>query len=126
MFPIKENGLFYSYSHSSFGSSNTFEIGVGINAWGLSGINLSYYADDGFGIALKVQTTPWLHSSISLGTKGIGINIGLDINQHSYDLNITIGWGTLVFATAIVAVTYIAPILSPIMALIGLLFKHFF
>lgn len=106
IFSSDELGFFYSYHNTNIGSSNSVTGGVGINAWGWFRLDLSYYASDGhYGVAVGLQLTPWFHAGISLGTDGIGFNIGLNIGDTSYDLNIKIGWGLiLAVATAVVAV----------------------
>ena len=115
-------GFFYSFTHSSVGSSNTTTTGVGINLWGWFGINASYYYGDEYGISLNVQITPWFHCGLSIGTDGLTLNLGINKDNMSYDLNINMGWGSVL----VIAATYVSQALSQALYPLFSFFKKLF
>lgn len=69
----------------------SFGLGGHLGDWLGEEIGLSVSLD-GFTISETLQISPIFHCGVSIGTAGIGINLGVDIKNATQDLDITIGW----------------------------------
>ena len=87
----KEPGFVYSYTDVGNDSSSC---GVGTNAGGWLGANVG--ASTEMNIFVGAQVTPWVHGSVSLGLDGIGLIVGFDVGDTSYDFEIKGGWGLII------------------------------
>ncbi len=81
---------------TGFGANNDFHGG---SVWEAG------YSTEGH-LYIDNQGTPWTHSSISLGLDGVGYTVGIIVGDTSYDLDIRIGWGSIV-AVALAIVTHL-------------------
>ena len=91
--------MFYSYSDFGIETSlrareASFGLGAHLGDWLGEEIGLSVSLD-GFTISETLQISPIFHCGVSIGTAGIGINIGYDVNTTSNDLDVSIGWPTV-------------------------------
>lgn len=83
-----ELGMYHTYS--DIGNDNN-EYAVGTNAFGFLGATAGVRDDGNFFIGKQI--TPWYHDEISLGIDGIGVKLGFDIGDVSYDFEIYVGIG---------------------------------
>ena len=87
----KEPGFFYSYSDIG---NDTDKYGVGLNLVGWLG--LSAGVSSSINLFANAQITPWVHFEASVGFDGVGVLIGIDVEDISYDFEIKGGWGLLI------------------------------
>lgn len=85
----KNPNLLYSYVDYGSGS---IEHGVGANIGGWLGLE-GFYSTTG-DIGAGIQVTPWVHAGAQIGTSGIGMKFGIDIDRTAHDVSVNIGWGT--------------------------------
>ena len=112
--------LFYSYTDTGveLGTySSDFTVGIGatiLESFGISaGVNPLER-----NIFLGTQLSRYIHVERSLGIDGLGLMIGVDIpmkeSTNSFDLDITVGWGSAALAIALVFAPQFAPTLVPL------------
>lgn len=87
----KEPGLFYSYSDIG---NDTDKYGVGLNVVGWLGLSVGVSSSTN--LFANAQITPWVHFEASVGFDGVGVLIGIDVEDISYDFEIKGGWGLLI------------------------------
>ena len=87
----KTPGLLYSYADVGNDCNN---YGAGINLLGWLGVDVGASTEGNF--YGNIQLTPFIHGGASVGLDGVGINLGIDVNDTAYDLNLKCGWGILV------------------------------
>ena len=93
-----ESAIFYTFS--DLGNDMNY-YGGGINIIDLIGVELGVNSNiNGF---VSIQLTPWLHGNLSIGLNSIGVIIGFDDDNISYDFEFYAGWGTIIG----VAVSYV-------------------
>ena len=86
----EELGLFHSYS--DVGNDCT-KYAAGVNLVGWLGMDLGVSSEvNGF---ISAQVSPWLHGELSLGLDGVGVCIGVNAGDISYDFEINIGLGAI-------------------------------
>ena len=88
----KNPALLHSYSDAGNDCSRH---GVGTNAFNWLGVGLGICIqpeDYVVNLYANFQITPWFHGELSLGIDGIGVSLGVDYKQTSYDLEIKGGW----------------------------------
>lgn len=114
----KETGIFYAFSETSVNDiMGSTSVGIGINVYGWLGIELGVSYD--YNLYVSVNLTPWIHAGASIGLDGIGLNFGITYENISADIDINIGWGTILLTGLAVA---IAPAAAPLVALLGMIF----
>lgn len=85
--------------HSTVDVGNdTTRYSVGTNLFGWFGREIG--VSDELNVFSSLQFTPLLHAETSFGLDGIGVVIGLDINEMEYDIEIKIGWGSIALVAA--------------------------
>ena len=90
----EDPGLFHSYVDIGNDESK-YGVGIDIKEWLGVGVGASSAAN----VYVTAQVTPWVHAEASVGFDGIGVKVGLDIENTSYDLEIKGGLGLiLIFA----------------------------
>jgi hypothetical protein len=92
----KAASLFYTYSCIGTDSAK-FGEGVNLGSWvGLYG----FFSTSGdFGMGVKIA--PWVHASGQIGLSGIGVSVGINIDNTAHDISVNVGWGTAgIFAIA--------------------------
>ena len=99
--PDSQDGpaMFYSYSDfeidARLGAKEaSFGVGAHLGDWlgGEFGLSVSL---DSAKIFETFQLTPVFHFGISIGKEGVGINLGVDTEEASNDLDVSIGWPTV-------------------------------
>ena len=88
----KESGLFYSYSDIG-NDCRTYGIGCNIAGWLGGEIGVSSTVN----VFANVQITPWIHGEISVGLDGVGITLGVIDDETTYDFEVKVGLGWLIF-----------------------------
>jgi hypothetical protein len=50
---------------------------------------------------MGVKIAPWVHASGQIGLSGIGVSVGINIDNTAHDISVNVGWGTAgIFAIA--------------------------
>lgn len=62
---------------------------AGLNLWDWLGIDFGASTNEE--VYAQLQVTPWLHASVSLGLPGLGVTIGVNSDNVSYDFSIHAG-----------------------------------
>jgi len=87
----KDPALVYSFADVG---NDSMETGYGLNLFGAFGVAVGL-GTEGY-IYLEFQLTPWFHIGSSIGKEGVGYSLGFDYKDHTSDIEIQIGWGSIV------------------------------
>ena len=87
----------FVHAISDIGNDSS-EYSVGLNFIDIVAVDIG--CSDELNVFVNVQISQWAHGKISGGADGIGLTLGFDVDDISYDFNIKGGWGLiLIFVT---------------------------
>ena len=82
------------YTYSNYGNSGiSYGIGINVSDW----LGISGYYSNNLGVGVGVQITPWITVGAEVSLfEGITISGGIINGNDTYEISVSVGWGTIV------------------------------